>query len=137
MLAWLGNLLTGGLLSTISGWVTSWMAARSNAQIAETQAGETIAQADIKSRTVIVKSEVSSPLLQWPRFIFEMGAALYFLEAVVIDKVIASLLAKLGHPVDWSTDPITGPMGTVYTLIVGSMFGASIADRVASRLTGR
>jgi hypothetical protein len=134
---WLINLFTSGLLSPIFGWLTSWMTARSNEQIADTRASEAIANTDTVVRGQVVQSEVGSRLLQWPRFIFEMGAALYFLESIVIDKVVASLLAKLGHPVDWSTDPITGPMGTVYALIVGSMFGASIADRVVSKLTGR
>ncbi len=131
---WLINLFTGDLLSTIGGWITSYMTARSNAQIAETQAGETVAVADTKARTEIVKSEVTSPLLQWPRFLIEMSLATYLVKFWVFDKVVCRF-----HDFGSAciTDAIYGDAGTWAGYVLVGMFGASITDRIMSKWTGR
>ena len=137
MLAWLANLLTGGLfgkaLDFASNMWSGYLAAKNNTERIQAD----VAQTDIVARQAIVTAEVNSSILAWPRFVIETTAAAYFFECVFLDKVVASILMKFGHRVDCGTDDITGSLGTTYSIVIGAMFGASIADRIVSKLTNK
>lgn len=118
------NWLSGGVISAL---VSAYQAKQQLEQNADVQAKE-LALADIQARQAIALAEVKSKLLSIPRFVVEMSVALYIGKVLLWDKVLGSLT-------DGSTDAINGAVGLWCGIVVGGMFGNSIADRVTRKLT--
>lgn len=130
-----------GLLPTVLNWVTTYLSAVKNAQVAMYQA-RFGAAAGVAEAAIAGQAQVQ---VRWwfaalPPAMIGMWIALYIGKEIFYDKVIGSFVGCSGHPplgtcTTFATDPLSDAQNWLLMAVVSGYFGHLIADKFLSTKT--
>ena len=122
---WLGS----GVLDSLAGKWIDLKKAELSAGTDSDKLAVDLAKKELEVRQALLTAQLSSKFLAVPIWIIQMSFAIYIVQLLLVDKVLASWF-------DWnrSTDPLTGDLQVWGGMVVGSMFGHQLLkDFLSSR----